>query len=46
MSVMKKLTTGDTFPELRLQVAGGGTLVLPRDIETDYALVLFYRGHW
>ncbi|MCZ6616540.1 MAG: hypothetical protein O7E57_00300 [Gammaproteobacteria bacterium] len=42
----EKLNTGDTFPELNLSIAGGGSVRLPTDIETPYALVLFYRGHW
>ena len=42
----EKLTGGDQFPSLELKVAGGGTVTLPQDIETPYALVLFYRGHW
>ena len=42
----EKLNGGDMFPELMLNMAGGGTVTLPTDIETPYALVLFYRGHW
>ncbi len=42
----EKLNGGDRFPELKLRLAGGGTVTLPNDIETPYALVLFYRGHW
>lgn len=41
-----QLEPGDNFPELTLQVAGGDALVLPRDLDTPYAVVLFYRGHW
>ena len=41
-----KLEARDTFPDLDLSIAGGGTLRLPTDIGTAYALVLFYRGHW
>ena len=36
----------DTFPSVSLSLAGGGTLTLPQDIETPYAILLFYRGHW
>ncbi len=42
----EKLNLGDTFPELTLQVAGAVTLTLPTEINTPYAIVLFYRGHW
>ena len=41
-----KLNLLDSFPALSLQVAGGGTVELPEDINTPYAIVLFYRGHW
>ena len=41
-----KLNGGDQFPALTLNAAGGGQIHLPADIETPYALVLFYRGHW
>jgi hypothetical protein len=40
------LNAGDMFPELTLNLVGGGTLVLPRDIDTKYLIALFYRGHW
>jgi hypothetical protein len=41
-----QLVTGNTFPELKLSIAGGDALTLPNDIDTPYAVVLFYRGHW
>jgi hypothetical protein len=42
----EKLNLLDTFPSITLSVAGGGKLTLPEDIETPYAILLFYRGHW
>ncbi len=42
----EKLDSGDPFPQIRLKLAGGGERVLPDEIETDHAVVLFYRGHW
>ncbi len=42
----EKLNLGDTFPSLTLDTVGGGRLTLPDDISTDFAIVLFYRGHW
>jgi peroxiredoxin len=42
----EQLVPGSTFPELQLKIAGDDTLSLPSDIETPYAVVLFYRGHW
>ncbi len=43
---MQKLTTGDDFPNLTLNLTDGSTLELPGDIDTNFAIVLFYRGHW
>lgn len=43
---MEKLTSGDTFPEMTLKIAGGNDLTLPAYCETPYTIVLFYRGHW
>lgn len=41
-----RLNIGDTFPEMTLQIVGGGTLNLPTDLAADYNIILFYRGHW
>ncbi len=41
-----KLKLLDSFPSIALSVAGGGMLTLPEDVETPYAILLFYRGHW
>ncbi len=41
-----KLRSGDKLPSLNLNLVGGGSVTLPDDIETDFAVVLFYRGHW
>ena len=41
-----KLDTGDAFPALTLNLIGGGTLALPADLDSNYSVVLFYRGHW
>lgn len=43
---MEKLTGGDVFPEVTLNVAGGGTLELPGDLEAGLTILLFYRGYW
>ncbi len=42
----EKLNLMDTFPSLALKLAGGGSMALPDDVATPYAMVLFYRGHW
>ncbi len=46
MAAIEKLASGDMFPQLKLHAAGGDAFTLPDDINTDYAIVLFYRGHW
>ncbi len=42
----EKLDSRDVFPETTLKLIGGDSVTLPRDLETDYGVVLFYRGHW
>ena len=34
------------FPDLTVDVVGGHTLRLPRDLAGSYAVVLIYRGSW
>src|SRR5215470_13077045 len=41
-----QLHNGDLFPDLTIDVVGGGTLPLPRDLAGSYAVILFYRGSW
>ena len=43
---MEKLAGGDVFPDMTLNIAGGGTLNLPADLETNLTILLFYRGYW
>ena len=42
----EKLDAGASFPKLALHQLDGSETVLPDAIESDYAVVLFYRGHW
>ena len=42
----EKLDLLDRFPSITLELAGGGSLTLPEQLDTPYAIVLFYRGHW
>lgn len=46
MSVSTKLGPGATFPTMKLSCVGGQEVVLPDDIDTPFAIALFYRGHW
>ena len=41
-----KLDAGDRFPDLELTLVNGGTTRLPADLDNEYSIVLFYRGHW
>jgi peroxiredoxin len=41
-----RLQNGDLFPDLVIDVVGGRTLAIPRDLAGAYAVVLFYRGSW
>ena len=43
---MEKLDTGHQFPTMTINLADGGRISIPADIETPYQVVLFYRGHW
>lgn len=40
------LVPGDTFPNIELSLAGGGTIPLPAEVQDSWAYVLFYRGGW
>ena len=41
-----KLNAGDLFPGMTLQLVNGESTTLPDNIDGDYQVVLFYRGHW
>ncbi len=41
-----KLGIGASFPSLRLNAVGGGSLDVPGGLGDKYKVVLFYRGHW
>ena len=45
-SMGKKLYAGDIFPNLMVHVASGRTFDLKSNLEANYNIVLFYRGHW
>jgi len=42
----EKLGSGDKLPAITLGLVGGGSITLPGDLESDFGVVLFYRGHW
>ena len=42
----EKLGIGDTFPDVTVNLVGGGKLDLPVSLDTKYKVILFYRGHW
>jgi len=41
-----KLGLLDEFPDLSLRASDERKIRLPQDIDTDYLVLLFYRGHW
>ncbi|MGI9425291.1 MAG: hypothetical protein ACR2PA_19010 [Hyphomicrobiaceae bacterium] len=41
-----KLGIGAAFPSLTLKLVSGESLALPGGLETDWKVILFYRGHW
>ena len=43
---MGMLVVNDTFPNIELSIAGGGTISLPRDFEGSWIYIAFYRGGW
>ncbi len=46
MEMARKLGAGDWFPGMTLTLTGGGAVHLPDDLDSDYNVILFYRGHW
>jgi len=40
------LSTGSKFPKISIKTVNYGELVLPDDLESKYAMILFYRGGW
>lgn len=40
------LNNGDAFPDITLDLVGGGTVTIPADLAGSYAAVLIYRGSW
>jgi peroxiredoxin len=41
-----RLQNGDRFPPVSIRTVGGGEMLLPRDVEGAYSVILFYRGSW
>jgi hypothetical protein len=41
-----KLGIGAVFPEMKIDLVGGGAIELPHGLNGRYRVVLFYRGHW
>ncbi|MDZ7685401.1 MAG: hypothetical protein U5O39_10720 [Gammaproteobacteria bacterium] len=39
------LDSGDKLPTLQLSLVDGDEITLPDDLDTDFAIILFYRGH-
>lgn len=46
MTDAARLENGDRFPSLTASTVEEGKMTLPDDMEGDWVLVDFYRGHW
>ena len=40
------LLPGDTFPETKLSLVGGGEIAIPSEVAGSWVYLLFYRGGW
>ena len=40
------LDAGAPFPEFTVQTVDGGTLQIPKGLDGEYSVLLFYRGGW
>lgn len=45
-SLGNKLDSGDAFPDLELQLVGGGTQRISTLTASQWSVVLLYRGDW
>ena len=43
---MPTLRNGDTFPDLKINLVGGGSISLPGHLTGSFGVVLIYRGSW
>ncbi len=42
----KKLNAGEQFPSITMHIGTDHTITVPEDLDSDYTMVLIYRGHW
>ena len=42
----KQLNPGDAFPEFEVSTVSGSKLSIPKDLNGDYAVIIYYRGIW
>jgi hypothetical protein len=40
------LDMGDSFPDLRFSLIGGGEMSTGQDLQGSWSVVLIYRGSW
>lgn len=43
---MPRLENGEILPDFDVETVAHGRLRLPRSISSEWAVVLFYRGHF
>lgn len=42
----KQLNPGDQFPNFTVPITDGQTINIPADLNSEYAVIIFYRGIW
>lgn len=40
------LDTGDAFPNIEIDLVGGGKLSIADHLKGSWGCILFYRSHW
>ena len=40
------LDSGDSFPDIEVDLAAGGRMLVPRDLGSRWRVLFVYRGHW
>jgi hypothetical protein len=42
----RQINPGDPFPTFNVSLTDGRTLMLPGDLDGQYAVIIYYRGIW
>lgn len=44
--MVKQLIPGDPFPNFVVPTTDGKQLAIPKDLQGEFAIIIFYRGIW